>query len=123
MSGGNPATLDLLADRDIEGNFDSRVTEALRHYLNGKGPLIVENLTKAAPEYKNSRIGPYLVPDPWQRHVAAGSSRPMKHYDWARLTAPGTIIEEAALRRSSRWRRGPAPEKGFRYALNYARRY
>jgi chemotaxis protein MotC len=48
----------------------------------------------------------------------------MKYYDWARLTAPGTIIEEAALRRSvSLAAEAGDPDKGFRYALNYARRY
>lgn len=124
MSGGNPATLDLLADRDIEGNFDSRVTDALRQYLNGKGPLIVENLTKAAPEYKNSRIGPYLFLILGNAMSQQDPIEAMKHYDWARLTEPGTIIEEAALRRSvSLAARAGLPEKGFRYALNYARRY
>ncbi|ACP24088.1 chemotaxis protein motility protein C [Sinorhizobium fredii NGR234] len=124
MSGGNPETLDYLTDRDVEGNFDARVAEALRQYLRGKGPLIVENLAKAAPEYKNSRVGPYLFlilgnATSQQDPVAA-----MKYYDWARLTAPGTIIEEAALRRSvSLAVQAGDPEKGFRYALNYARRY
>lgn len=124
MSGGNPDTLDYLVGRDIEGNFDSRVTDALRQYLNGKGPLIVENLSKAAPEYKNARIGPYLFlilgnATSQQDPVAA-----MRYYDWARLTAPGTIIEEAALRRSVYLAvRANDPDKGFRYALNYARRY
>ncbi|PDT85886.1 chemotaxis protein MotC [Sinorhizobium sp. BJ1] len=124
MSGGNPETLDYLTDRDVEGNFDARVTDALRQYLRGKGPLIVENLSKAAPEYKNSRVGPYLFlilgnATSQQDPVAA-----MKFYDWARLTAPGTIIEEAALRRSvSLAARAGDPGRGFRYALTYARRY
>ncbi|OHV85988.1 chemotaxis protein [Ensifer sp. LCM 4579] len=124
MSGGNPETLDLLTDRDVEGNFDTRVTDALRQYLRGKGPLIVEQLSKAAPEYRNSRIGPYLFlilgnAASQQDPVAA-----MKYYDWARLTAPGSIIEEAALRRSVALAvQAGDPEKGFRYALNYARRY
>ncbi|HXV30951.1 MAG TPA: chemotaxis protein MotC [Sinorhizobium sp.] len=124
MSGGNPETLDYLTDRDVAGNFDARVADALRQYLRGKGPLIVENLSKAAPEYRNSRIGPYLFlilgnATSQQDPVAA-----MKYYDWARLTAPGSIIEEAALRRSvSVAAQAGDPEKGFRYALNYARRY
>jgi len=124
MSGGNPETLDLLTDRDVEGNFDSRVTDSLRQYLRGKGPLIVETLSKAAPEYKNSFIGPYVFlvlgnATSQQDPVAA-----MKYYDWARLTAPGSIIEEAALRRSvALAAEANEPEKGFRYALNYARRY
>ncbi|AUX75266.1 MULTISPECIES: chemotaxis protein MotC [Sinorhizobium] len=124
MSGGNPETLEYLTDRDIEGNFDARVTDSLRQYLRGKGPLIVESLSKAAPEYKNSRVGPYLFlilgnASSQQDPVAA-----MRYYDWARLTAPGTIIEEAALRRSvSLAVQAGDQEKGFRYALNYARRY
>lgn len=124
MSGGNPETLKYLSDHDVAGNFDSRVTEALRQYLNGKGGLIVENLSKAAPEYRNARIGPYLYlilgnATSQQDPVAA-----MKYYDWARLTAPGTIIEEAALRRSVFLAvQANAPDKGFHYALTYARRY
>lgn len=124
MSGGNPDTLDFLADRDIEGNFDSRVTEALRQYLSGKGGLIVEALSKAAPEYKNTRIGPYLFLILGNATSQQDPLVAMKYYDWARLTAPGTIIEEAALRRSVLLAtKANEPDKGFRYALGYARRY
>ena len=124
MSGGNPETLDYLTDRDIEGNFDARVTDALRQYLRGKGPLIVENLSRAAPEYKNSRVGPYLFLILGNAMSQQDPVAAMKYYDWARLTAPGTIIEEAALRRSvSLAVQAGDPDKGFRYALNYARRY
>ncbi|MDK1378014.1 MULTISPECIES: chemotaxis protein MotC [unclassified Sinorhizobium] len=124
MSGGNPDTLDYLADRDIEGNFDSRVTEALRQYLGGKGALIVEALSKAAPEYKNARIGPYLFLILGNATSQQNPMAAMKYYDWARLTAPGTIIEEAALRRSVFLAaKANEPDKGFRYALSYARRY
>jgi chemotaxis protein MotC len=124
MSGGNPETLDYLTDRDVEGNFDSRVTDALRQYLRGKGPLIVENLSKAAPEYKNSRIGPYLFLILGNATSQQDPLAAMRYYDWARLTAPGSIIEEAALRRSvSLAARAGDPDRGFRYALTYARRY
>ncbi|MCZ4090299.1 chemotaxis protein MotC [Sinorhizobium psoraleae] len=124
MSGGNPDTLDYLADRDIEGNFDTRVTEALRQYLRGKGALIVETLSKAAPEYKNARIGPYLFLILGNATSQQDPLAAMKYYDWARLTAPGTIIEEAALRRSVFLAaKANEPDKGFRYALSYARRY
>ncbi len=124
MSGGNPETLDYLTDRDVDGNFDARVTDALRQYLRGKGPLIVENLSNAAPEYKNSRVGPYLFLILGNATSQQDPAAAMKFYDWARLTAPGTIIEEAALRRSvSLAARADDPDRGFRYALNYARRY
>ncbi|KOF17074.1 chemotaxis protein [Ensifer adhaerens] len=124
MSGGNPETLNYLADHDVAGNFDSRVTDALSQYLGGKGGLIVESLSKAAPEYRNSRIGPYLFLILGNATSQQDPVEAMKFYDWARLTAPGTIIEEAALRRSVFLAvQANLPDKGFRYALNYARRY
>jgi len=124
MSGGNPETLDFLTSRDIEGNFDSRITDALRQYLNGKGALIVANLAKTIPEYRNTRIGPYLYLILGNAASLQDPKAAMGYYDWARLMAPGTIIEEAALRRSiSLSMRGAMPEKGFSYSLSYARRF
>ena len=124
MSGGNPETLTFLANRDIEGNFDSRVTDALNHYLAGKGGLMVESLEKAIPEYRNSRVGPYLYLVLGNAKSQQSPESSLKYYDWARLTAPGTNIEEAALRRSiALATRGKMTEKGFRYSLSYARRF
>jgi chemotaxis protein MotC len=124
MSGGNPGTLAYLADRDIEGNFDSRVVDALSHYLAGKGGLMVENLEKAIPEYRNARIGPYLYLVLGNGTAQQDPAASMKYYDWARLTSPGTNIEEAALRRSiALATRGRMPDKGFAYSLSYARRF
>ncbi|RYE53480.1 MAG: chemotaxis protein, partial [Rhizobiaceae bacterium] len=60
MSGGNPETLDILAERDVEGNFDNRVTSILRRYLSGRGSTATKQLKDVVPEYRNTRIGPYL---------------------------------------------------------------
>ena len=103
MSGGNPATLELLVARDIEGNFDNRVSDALRKYLTGKGTLIAKTLGDIAVEYKNAKIGPYLALVAGNVTLAKDPAAALKFYDWARLTAPGTIVEEAA--RSSTRRR------------------
>jgi chemotaxis protein MotC len=124
MSGGNPETLSYLADRDIEGNFDNRIVDALSHYLAGKGGLMVENLEKAIAEYRNARIGPYLYLVLGNGSAQQDPAASLKYYDWARLTAPGTNIEEAALRRSiALATRGHMPDKGFAYSLSYARRF
>ena len=124
MSGGNPETLSYLANHDIEGNFDTRVVDALSHYLAGKGGLMVENLAKAIPEYRNSRVGPYLYLVLGNATAQQSPARSLQYYDWARLTAPGTNIEEAALRRSiALATRGAMPDKGFAYSLSYARRF
>lgn len=124
MSGGNPETLSYLANRDIEGNFDSRIIDALNHYLAGKGGLMVGYLEKAIPEYRNSRVGPYLYLVLGNATAMQNPANSLKYYDWARLTSPGTNIEEAALRRSiALATRGAMPEKGFTYSLSYARRF
>lgn len=120
MSGGNPETLDILAERDIEGNFDNRVTSILRRYLSGRGATALKQLKDVVPEYRNTRIGPYLELIGANALMEKESEAALKFFDWARVEAPGTIIEEAALRRSL----GITSTKGdARRALPYARRY
>ncbi len=124
MSGGNPKTLAYLASRDIDGNFDNRVTDALGHYLNGKGGLIVETMSKTIDEYKNAPIGPYLYLVYGNAVAQQDPGKAVKAYDWARLVAPGTNIEEAALRRSLMLTtRAGNVDRALAYALAYTRRF
>jgi len=60
MSGGNPATLEYLMARDVDGRIDNRVADVLRKYLSGKGLLVVNTTAEAAKEYRDKKIGPYL---------------------------------------------------------------
>lgn len=124
MSGGNPATLEFLASRDIAGHFDSRVADALRKYLSGKGTLVAKGLAEMAEEYRDQKIGPYLALVSGNVAVTRDPKAALVHYDWARLTAPGTIIEEAALRRSVAIavEANMVPE-GLLYSRQYARRF
>lgn len=120
MSGGNPETLDVLAERDVEGNFDNRVTSILRRYLSGRGATATRQLKEVVPEYRNSRIGPYLALIGANALMDGETDAALKFFDWARAEAPGTIVEEAALRRSL----AITSQKGdARRALPYARRY
>ncbi len=124
MSGGNPATLEFLVARDIDGNFDNRVSDALRKYLSGKGTLIAKTLGDVATEYKNEKIGPYLALVAGNVTLTTDPVAALKFYDWARLTAPGTIVEEAALRRSLAVAvDAKIVEKALLYANGYARRF
>ncbi|MCX8996119.1 chemotaxis protein MotC [Rhizobiaceae bacterium BDR2-2] len=100
MSGGNPATLEYLVARDIEGNFDSRVIDALRKYFDGQGALVARSLIDMVPEYRDTRIGAYLALVAGNILLGSNVNEALSFFDQARLTAPGTIIEEAALRRS-----------------------
>jgi chemotaxis protein MotC len=124
MSGGNPQTLAYLANRDIDGNFDNRVTDALTHYLNGKGALVVEGLSKVLDEYRNKPIGPYLFLVFGNAVAQQDPRKAVTAYDWARLVAPGTNVEEAALRRSLiLTARSGKIDDALRYSLAYTRRF
>jgi chemotaxis protein MotC len=124
MSGGNPATLDILADRDVAGNFDNRVTSILRRYLNGRGGTTLRQLKEVVPEYRNTEIGPYLELIGANALMEKDEVTALKYFDWARLESPGTIVEEAALRRalSATSRKGDTA-KALPYARRYARRF
>ena len=100
MSGGNPETLELLIKKDIAGHFDSRLTDALRGYLGGRGTQSVKSLAEIFPEYKRSKVGPYLALVSANSVIRKDPKLALSYFDWARLVAPGTIVEEAALRRS-----------------------
>ncbi|WP_377298451.1 chemotaxis protein MotC [Rhizobium sp. SGZ-381] len=124
MSGGNPATLEFLVSKDVGGNFDTRVADALRKYLAGKGSMIAGGMEKMVPEYRGQRIGPYLALIAGNVTVTKTPQNALAFYDWARLTAPGTIIEEAALRRSIAITvELGMVDKALTYSRQYARRF
>ncbi len=124
MSGGNPQTLEYLIRKDVGGHFDPRLTDALRGYLSGRGSQSVKSLAEIFPEYKRSRVGPYLALVSANSVMRKDPKLALDYFDWARLVAPGTIVEEAALRRSiyvaseADW-----VDKSMAYANRYARRY
>nr|WP_246752890.1 chemotaxis protein MotC [Sinorhizobium sp. BG8] len=124
MSGGNPETLDILAKNDIAGHFDSRITDAIRSYLGGRGSVTSKSLAETFPEYKQSPIGAYLALVSANSVIRKDPALALKYFDWARLTAPGTIVEEAAVRRSiyaatnAGW-----SDKALAYSNRYARRF
>ncbi|MFD1746006.1 chemotaxis protein MotC [Rhizobium helianthi] len=124
MSGGNPATLEYLVSKDTAGNFDNRVANALRKYLAGRGTMISGGLSAMVPEYRDQRIGPYLALVAGNVMIATDRKKALSFYDTARLLAPGTIVEEAALRRSVAVavEEGDA-SRGLRYSRQYARRF
>nr|WP_316652372.1 chemotaxis protein MotC [uncultured Gellertiella sp.] len=124
MSGGNPKTLEYLVARDVQGYFDNRVTEILRKYLSGKGQLVVNALSDMQKEYKDKDIGPYLALIAGNTLMNSKPEAALKMYNWARLTSPGTIVEEAALRRSmSIAVNAGMINEGLAYSNQYARRF
>lgn len=124
MSGGNPETLEILAVQDKFGNFDNEITTVLRAYLNGRAAKTQTELAEVVKIYRDTRIGPYLALV--AANVAAGLNDPsaLELFDWARLAAPGTLVEEAALRRSLFISaRKDMVDEALKYAQLYARRF
>lgn len=124
MSGGNPATLEYLVARDVNGHFDNRISDMLRKYLSGKGVLMANSIGDMVPLYKNGRIGPYIALVAGNVTVVKDPAASLKFYDIARLLAPGTIVEEAALRRSVQIAMDTNQNaRAMSYANRYARRF
>ncbi|UHS55649.1 chemotaxis protein [Agrobacterium vaccinii] len=124
MSGGNPQTLDYLVARDVQGHFDSRVINILLKYFNGRGGQVEKILTDILPEYRKGVLGPYLMLIAGNIAVNRDPVASLVFFDDARLTAPGTIIEEAALRRSIiAMIQAKQLDKAFEYSRKYAVRF
>lgn len=124
MSGGNPQTLELLAKNDVSGHFDQRITEAVRNYVSGRGAASTRTVAEIFPEYKNLEIAPYLALVSANSVLRKDPRQALAYFDWARLIAPGTIVEEAALRRSIYVaEQNGMVDKGVAYASRYARRF
>lgn len=124
MSGGNPETLELLTKQDVAGHFDPRITDAVRNYLDGRGATNTKALAEIFPEYKSLQIGPYLALVSANSVLRKDPSLALSYFDWARLIAPGTIVEEAALRRSIYIaEQNGLVERGVAYSSRYARRF
>lgn len=124
MSGGNPETLELLTRQDVAGHFDPRITDAVRNYLDGRGAANTKALAEIFPEYKGLQIGPYLALVSANSVLRKDPKLALSYFDWARLTAPGTIVEEAALRRSIYIaEQNGMVARGVAYSSRYARRF
>ncbi|WP_322988155.1 chemotaxis protein [Hoeflea sp.] len=122
MSGGNPETLEILAIKDKFGNFDNEITTVLRGYLNGHGAHT--NIGDVVELYRDTEIGPYLTLVAANVTAAMNDTSALEMFDWARLTAPGTLVEEAALRRSLFISaRNNLVDEALKYAQLYARRF
>ena len=100
MSGGNPQTLEYLASRDIQGDFDNRMTRVLRRYLQGQGVSALPAFDELVKEYNDTEVGPYIALVAGNTTAGIEPQKALSYFDQVRLLAPGTNLEEAALRRS-----------------------
>jgi len=100
MSGGNPATVQKVVSRLILADEDARLSAGLLEYVRGQPGRAVSALKDIAPDAVAADIGPALALVKGTLYANTDVGLSLSFFDYARLAGPGTLIEEAALRRS-----------------------
>lgn len=100
MSGGNPGTLEAIASRLDLGQHDRTLADGLIAYFRSDHGKAAAKLARLDPTTETPEIGGFLA-------LIKGTIRSFDNpddglplLDQARLLAPGSLVEEAALRRS-----------------------
>ncbi|MFC5585281.1 chemotaxis protein [Nitratireductor kimnyeongensis] len=100
LSGGNPKTLELLFSKLTLGAQETRLGEAIVRYAHGDFTAARSMLQEIDPKSLPPEVGP---PVALVSATVTARDNPLfaiRMLDEARLLSPGTLIEEAALRRS-----------------------
>ncbi|MEW9804465.1 chemotaxis protein MotC [Mesorhizobium sp. ZMM04-5] len=124
MSGGNPATLEAGLAHLGKDDPNRLLGEKILLYVNGKPNEALEAFASVDPMTYSPDVGMYvaLVKGSMMAEAEPGKALPM--LDRARLLGPGTLVEEAALRRSISVAVTLGDTKRFlRYAEQYVRSY
>lgn len=123
MAGGNPATLQArLADLGGKDDEIVRLAIAILVYQKGAGRTAESRLKDVDPMKIGGVFGAYLALV--RGLVSKDDDKARVDFDSARLLAPGTLVEEAALRRlMTIHKRRQDPVSFLRVSSRYARRY
>ncbi len=124
MSGGNPETLTALMHGAARDAFDSDLAQGLSVYFSGKPEKARAQLLRALRQFEGSPIEAYLTLVTANVTAARDIDAALRLFDQARLLAPGTIIEESALRRSAHVASLDARvDNAMAYSERYVRRF
>jgi|GEM_PF-449140 len=124
MSGGNPKTLKAVLERVHLDEEDSRKAIGVLSYLTGgtRGAAIA--LKNVDPMKEPPELGAFLALVRGAVVSLEDAKSALKFLDQARLLSPGTLVEEAALRRSIPLAAGEADTARFLLASEqYVRTY
>ena len=100
MSGGNPATIGKLLSKLHLDETDRALGVGILGYLHGEPETSREALATVDPLTQPSELGAFLALVKGSIAAAEDPAAAQKMFDEARLLSPGTLVEEAALRRS-----------------------
>lgn len=100
MSGGNPATVRSAAHRIQLDETNQAIVEGILDYLGGQPGLAIESLQPVDPMTLSPDVGAFVALIKGSLLAAEDPVQALTLLDQARLLSPGTLVEEAALRRS-----------------------
>ncbi|TCT07919.1 chemotaxis protein MotC [Aquabacter spiritensis] len=100
LSGGNPATLRRMMGQQPPPALDSRLLRGALAYLEGREEEALRQLSEIDPRSLPSSLGGQVALAQAALWVRKDPKRAADLLDTARLLAPGTLVEEAALRRA-----------------------
>jgi chemotaxis protein MotC len=100
MSGGNPVTVAAAASRAITDPQSLAIAKGVVAYLNGRPAEAIDMLKPIDPMSVPADIGAFLALVKGSLLATDDPAQALALLDEARLLSPGTLVEEAALRRS-----------------------
>jgi chemotaxis protein MotC len=124
MSGGNPATIEAVLLRLNLEETDAKLAEGVLDYLQGRQGEARAALSRIDPMTVAPELGAFLALVKASITTADNAAVASKLFDQARLLGPGTLVEEAALRRSLSLAATLGDAERFqRSSSQYVRRY
>ncbi|MDX8503913.1 chemotaxis protein MotC [Mesorhizobium captivum] len=100
MSGGNPVTVEAAASRATTDPQSLAIAKGIVAYLNGRPAAAIEILKPIDPMSVPPDLGAFLALVKGSLLATDEPLTALTLLDEARLLSPGTLVEEAALRRS-----------------------
>lgn len=100
MSGGNPVTVEAAASRAAPDPQSLAITKGVIAYLNGRPAGAIEILKPIDPMNVPPDLGAFLALVKGSLLANDDPAAALTLLDEARLLSPGTLVDEAALRRS-----------------------
>ncbi|MER2634316.1 MAG: chemotaxis protein MotC, partial [Rhizobiaceae bacterium] len=100
MNGGNPATFQAAVERLPADDPDRKLAGAIGLYISGQTLGAQEAFAAIDPMRRDPEVGAYLALIKGSVFAGDRAKAAMEFLDQARLLAPGTLVEEAALRRT-----------------------
>jgi len=100
MSGGNPVTVEAASSRAVTDPQSHAVAKGIIAYLNGRPTEAIATLKPIDPMALPADLGAFLALVKGSLLATEEPAAALALLDDARLLSPGTLVEEAALRRS-----------------------